>query len=153
MCAVEADPDAQGQTALGPGPRGYVLAVSVALVLFASELGFAFAMGGVPDYWQLFFTVVLVGAGPAAIVGAIGAVVLELSVGRWRPQWPAVLLSAALGWAVGALLFFNLGAGLLLAIPTGLGRLVVVPLVVRRRRSQISILNHYDDPSQSPSAV
>lgn len=152
MC-VEADPDAQDQAPLGPGPRGYVLAVFVALVIFASELAFAFAVGGVPDYWQIFWTVVLVGAGPAALVGAIGALVLELSVGRWRPQWPAVLLSAALGWAVGALLFFNLGSGLLLAIPAGLGRLVVVPLVVRRRRSQISILNRYDDPSQSPSAV
>ncbi|WP_125569856.1 hypothetical protein [Nocardioides baekrokdamisoli] len=119
---------------LGPGGGGYVIAVAVSLVVFSTLVTASLANSDGLAWGGTFLFVLIVGVIPATAIGFLGVGVLELVTGRFRHQWPAVVLACVVGAAEGAaLLPHSLVFATYLGVSAGVGRLSVVPLVARRR--------------------
>jgi hypothetical protein len=116
--------------------RGYALSVAASLVVLALELAVVDALQ--QDRWNDFFdvlsVVLVLGAVPAAILGAAGTSLVHVLT-RWTTvQVWHVAAAAGAGLAAGLVLYGDdLGVPLLLASATGVGRLSVVPLTRRDR--------------------
>lgn len=118
-----------------PGVCGYALAVAVSLVVFAALLA---APDGTPgfawsDFARTFLLVVLVGALPAAIIGAVGSLIVHCATWCTAAQRWHVLAAAVVGLVAGGISSGgSLMWGVALGVATGVGRVAVIPLAMRR---------------------
>ncbi|VXC29223.1 conserved membrane hypothetical protein [Nocardioides sp. AX2bis] len=132
------EPASEGRRRATPGFLGYALAIAVSLVIFAFGLAAvdAWEAGNLRDFPDIVFVVVLFGAIPAAVVGAVGALVVHLLTWRATSQSWGVGGATVAGLVAGYLLYGDeVGPVLVLSLSAGLGRLAVVPLATARGAS------------------
>lgn len=123
-----------------PGVRGYLLAWLVSVLVFSLEV-VVLSGEGIVDLLVGFVVIAGVTGLFSVPFAAIGVPVVHFSCRRVEAEAVHVLAAGTVGWvSFAALPLFNgdpwaaLG-GLVLGVPTALGRLAVVPLVSRRRRN------------------
>ena len=120
------------------GLLGYTVAVVISFLAFVVQAGLLAHLDPEPGWGVLntALTVLFVGFVPAALIGALGAMLVHLATKRAPTQGPSVVLAGLLGLLIGFLFFPDepLLIGLL-ALDTAAGRLAVIPLANRRSRT------------------
>ena len=124
-----------------PGVVGYVVAVGVTLVTLALELALAAVFTSGQGNLMLGFVgfvllVVLVGAIPAAIIGAVGVFAVHVITLGARAQVWHVLASGVVGYGMAwAFLLSDWPTPLWWIAPlaTMVGRAAVIPMALKRR--------------------
>lgn len=110
-----------------PRVGGYVIAILIALVVFA--LGLVPLDGLRGDGWDFDWGVVLavlaLGAIPAAVIGSLGAVIVHFLTRGVAAQSLHVLAATVAGVVAGGLVYQDVLSALLLGVGTGVGRLAV----------------------------